>query len=324
MQTRKRRYTAGIITILILAVPLLALWQHFAIFDIIRLHGYNAPQQIVQLADDTAMLPSTRRLFYVYHPALEDKTPFNTDCRSNEQTIVLGCYVDGRGIYLLNVTDSRLNGVEQVTAAHETLHAAYARLSSTERKKVDAMTAAAFAGLQDQRIKDTIELYRKQDASVVPNELHSILGTEVRTLPADLEAYYSRYFSDRLKVVSFSEQYEQAFTDRKNQIVSYDAQLAGLKGQIDALQTSLTKQAGELSSERDRLSGLKSSGQTAAYNAAVPGYNNKVNAYNGDIDTLSGLISEYNDIVPKRNAIAEQEQDLVQAIDSRSSVPAHQ
>ncbi|MDB5182872.1 MAG: hypothetical protein JWO47_656 [Candidatus Saccharibacteria bacterium] len=324
MQKRKHRYLAGIFTLLLLAIPVVGLLEHQAVFDAIRLHGYTAPDSISQLATDTAMQPSMRRLFYVYHPAIEDKTDFNKSCRDNEQTIVLGCYVDTRGIYLLNVTDSRLTGVEQVTAAHETLHAAYARLSTTERKRVDKLTADYFANATDQRLKDTIELYKKQDPSVVPNELHSILGTEVRTLPAELETYYKQYFSDRSKVVDFSEQYEKAFTERKNQIVAYDAQLSSLKEQIDSLQTSLTAQASSLSAERERLSGLRSSGQVAAYNAAVPGFNQQVNKYNQDIDTLSDIISEYNDIVPKRNAIAEQESDLVKAIDSRSSVPAHQ
>src|SRR6185295_11567695 len=102
------------------------------------------------------MTPDTRRLFYVYHPVLEDKQAFNSHCTDSEKTIVLGCYISRTGIYLYDVTDSRLNGVEQVTAAHETLHAAYERLSSSERKRVDGLTAQAFAQVTDQRIKDTI------------------------------------------------------------------------------------------------------------------------------------------------------------------------
>ncbi len=320
----KKRYTGSIITLILLGIPLIGLWQRQAIFDMIRLHGYVAPSEIAQLATDTSMLPSTKRLFYVYHPKLDNKTDFNTACRENEQTIVLGCYVEGNGIYLLDVTDNRLTGIEQVTAVHETLHAAYARLSGTERKRVDLLTTAYFATTTDQRLKDTIELYKKQDPRIVPNELHSILGTEVRMLPAELESYYKQYFADRTKVVSYSEQYEKAFTERKNQIVAYDAQLSALKVQIEALQTRLTSLAQELSSDRVRLNGLKSSGKIAEYNQAVPGYNAKVNAYNDGIDDLSNLISEYNDIVPKRNAIASEESDLVKAIDSRSNVPARQ
>lgn len=51
------------------------------------------------------------------------------------------------------------------------------------------MTAAAYEKLDNTRIKNVIGLYRKANANV-SNELHSILGTEVRNLPSDLEAYY--------------------------------------------------------------------------------------------------------------------------------------
>ncbi len=320
MRARKTLLTL----LLLLLVPALVLWQRLAIYDWVRLRGYDPPQEILKLADDTAMNSNMRHLFYVYHPQLQDKATFNSNCRDDEQTIVLGCYVNGRGIYLLNVTDERLAGIEQVTAAHETLHAAYARLSSNDRANVDRMVQAAFDTLADNRVKDTVELYRKKNPSVILNELHSILGTEVRVLTPELETYYRRYFTDRLKIVGYSEQYEQAFTARKNQIVDFDAQLASLKQQIEALQKSLAQAETDLSRQRSSLNSLRSSGQTAAYNAAVPSYNKKVADYNAMIDRLSSLVDQYNEIVPKRNAVASEEEDLVKAIDSRDVVPATQ
>jgi hypothetical protein len=319
-----RRFSAAIVTLALLLVPVVAVSQRQAIFDRIRLYNYQPPAAVSALADDTTMVPSMRQLFFVYHPALEDKTAFNNHCRDNEQTIVLGCYVDGEGIYILNVNDSRLSGITQVTAAHETLHAAYARLGTAERKKVDAMTAAAYSSLTDKLVRDRIELYAHQGAVVISNELHSILGTEARNLPPNLEAYYKRYFADRLKIVGYAEQYAQAFTDRKNQIEAYDAQLTSLKQQIENLQASLARSANDLAAERARMEGLKSSNQIEAYNAAVPAYNRQVNNYNRDVSTLSDLIAQYNDIVPKRNEIATEEEDLAKAIDSRETVPPRQ
>jgi len=321
---RSRKFKALLIFVISISLPLLVFSQRMAIFDWWRLRGYTPDPLVAQLATDTTMVDGTRRLFYVYHPSLEEKAEFNKSCRENEQTIVLGCYVDGRGIHLLNVNDSRLAGVQQVTAAHELLHAAYARLSTGERKKVDAMTRDAFAGLTDERVRGVIELYRNQDPGVVPNELHSILATEVRSLPAELEAYYAKHFSDRAKVVAYSEAYEQAFTARKNQILAYDAQLASLKQQIETLQKALDQQAAQLTAERAQLEAKKSSGDVSSYNAAVNAYNGRVVSYNRNIDRLTDVVNEYNDIVPKRNAIALEEQELVKAIDSRESVPGKQ
>lgn len=321
---RKSKLGSIIFLVLLFGVPAVVFSQRLHIYDWYRLRGYDVPSKVAMLADDTTMVPSMRRIFYVYHPSIEDKSSFNGHCRSDEKTIVLGCYVNQQGIYLLSVTDERLNGIEQVTAAHESLHAAYARLNKSQKSSVDTMISAAFAGITDQRIKDNVELYRKQNSSIVPNELHSILGTEVATLPANLETYYKQYFSNRAKIVAYSEQYEQAFTDRKNQVNDYDAQLVSLKQRIDALQASLQKQTIALQSERQRMDGLRTSGQIAAYNEAVPGYNAKIGAYNVDIDALSGLVDKYNDIVIKRNEIANEESELAKAIDSRTTVPARQ
>jgi len=287
------------------------------------LHNYQAPTAIAQLASDDTMTDSSRRLFYVYHPDLEDKTTFNTNCSDSEKTIVLGCYILHRGIYLYNVTDPQLQGVEQVTAAHEMLHAAYDRLSPTERRHVDDMVNQAYANVTDKRIRANIDNYRKDGADVT-NELHSILGTEVRDLPAPLEQYYSRYFKDRKTVVSFSEHYEAAFSQLQDEADGYMNQLTSLKQQIDQLnaelpgeRASLDSQYKELQSERSRTNDVD------GFNAKVRAFNSAVAAYNAKVGQVSALIDQYNSILNKYNALVVKEQQLFKAIDSRpSTVPS--
>lgn len=292
------------------------------ISDALRLRGYTPPVEVVALADNTAMLPGARRLFYVNHPEITDSETFNEHCRENEQTIVLGCYISGQyRIYLLDIKDERLRGIKEVTAAHELLHAAYDRLNGGERERINQLLDTAFNQITDSRIRETVALYRRQDPTIVPNELHSILGTEVRGLPEELEEYYRRYFSDRSKIISFSEQYEQAFTERRNAVRAYDAQLAALKTQIDSLSKQLTITNTELQAQRSEMNQHRANGRTDTYNELVPVYNAKVNQYNADVDHLGGLITEFNDIVQKRNAVAAEEAELVKAIDSRDIVP---
>src|SRR3569832_105079 len=96
--------------------------NRWGIYDAVRLHNYQAPAEIAQLASNDAMNDSTRRLFYVNHPELNDKATFSGHCKGSEKTIVLGWYITSQGIYLYNVTDHRLSGIVEVTAAHETLH----------------------------------------------------------------------------------------------------------------------------------------------------------------------------------------------------------
>jgi chromosome segregation ATPase len=233
-----------------------------------------------------------------------------------EKTIVLGCYIgNDSGIYVYQVDDERLHGVEQVTTAHEMLHAAYRRLSKNDRQKVDAMLTDYYEhNLTDQRIKDIIDAYKQSEPDDVVNEMHSIFGTELANLPSSLETYYKRYFTDRSKVTDYAARYQAEFTTRQAQITQYDAQLKSLKPQIEANQASLTQQKASLDSQSRKMESLKTNGQTAAYNNEVPGYNRAVDAYNTLRNTTKNLIDQYNTIVDTRNAIALEEHELTQEL----------
>lgn len=289
------------------------------IFDWAALRNYTPSAEVSKLADETTMDDATRNVFYVNHPALQDKSNFKNSCTKQERTIVLGCYVQKTGIFLLNVEDPRLQGIIEVTAAHEVLHAMYDRLSNDERAKVDSMTQSYFETLKDERIRENIENYRKSDPGVVPNELHSILGTEVRDLSPELEAYYARYFKDRKAIVVFSEKYEQTFIDLEGQVKKYDTQLKSLRDSLDSNETQLNELGNRIDSERDRLDRLRSSGNIEEYNAGVAGFNALVNQYNTTLDRRKTQIVQYNEIVELYNKVATTEAELY---DSLKTSPA--
>jgi chromosome segregation ATPase len=263
------------------------------------------------------MTDKGRRLFYVNQPVIVSEADFNESCKTQESSIVLGCYIQNQGIYIFNVTDERLTGVKEVTAAHEMLHGAYDRLSPKERKRIDQLTAEAYTGLKNERIRKNVENYRSQDPAVVPNELHSILPTEVRTLSPELEQYYKQYFSDRQKIVDYSERYESEFTNRQQRVAEIDKQLASLKQTIENERATLDAAYNNLIAEKRRLDSLLSSGDVSAYNQAVPGFNADIASYNDSVRTVDNDIAEYNSLVKQRNAIAVEVQNLAEAIDSR-------
>jgi DNA repair exonuclease SbcCD ATPase subunit len=312
-----RKAISILAVILLLAAPVYVWAERQDIYDFWRLRNYQAPAEIAQLADQTSMTDYARKIFYVMHPALSQKEEFNDHCRKNEQTIVLGCHVSADGIYLLKVDDPRLTGVLQVTAAHEMLHEAYDRLNARQRADIDKMVDEAYSKINEERLNKTVELYRQQDATVVPNELHAILGTEYRNLTPELEEYYTKYFNDRTAVVTFSEQYEDVFEQRRNAVNQYDAQLSALRSQIDSMQAGLAGQQDDLDARRAQLDSLLRAGRTNEYNASVPGFNEAVRAYNESVAELRALVTQFNEIVEARNAIASEEAELVEAIDSR-------
>lgn len=316
---RRSQRIVGIILPLFLLGGLVFAWFHrWDIYDFVRLRNYQPSTKVVSLASSTTMNDKARRVFYVYHPELDDKAAFNRHCSNTERTIVLGCYVSGQGIYVYNVTEPRLQGIVEVTSAHEMLHAAYERLGSSDKKRINNLLSQAYDKVTDQRIRDNIDDYRKNGADIT-NELHSILGSEVRSLPPELEQYYTRYFTDRLNLVSYSEKYEQAFAERKQQVANDDLKLQELKQQIDAAQSTLANQKTALDSGRGHLDNLLATKQFEAYNSGVPAFNRLVNSFNIQARNISHLIDEYNMLVSDRNAIAVEEGELVKAIDSRPS-----
>lgn len=291
-----------------------------AIHDWWRLRGYQPPSAIQRLADQITMTDEAKHLFYLNQPQLLSSVEsFREQCPNSQEHVVLGCYHSNQGgIYIYNVKSPDLQGISQVTAAHEDLHAAYDRLSDKDRKYVDGLLRDYYDhGLQDERVKNVIDLYRKTEPNDLLNEMHSIFGTEIAQLPAPLEAYYKRYFKSRAAVVAYQKRYEQAFTARQQVLQADDRQLAAMKTQIDARQAQLVVRLAQLQAAKSQLDNLLAAGQNGAYNAGISDYNTQVNNYNAELASLRAYIENYNDLVTARNAVAEELEALNQAQDTR-------
>jgi uncharacterized coiled-coil DUF342 family protein len=206
----------------------------------------------------------------------------------------------------------------QVTAAHETLHAAYERLGGSEKRTLNQQLQTAFDNLGDERVKKTIQSYRDAGADI-PNELHSILGTEVRALPKELEDHYAKYFSNRETIVNLSERYQAEFTGRQAKVDAADEQLKKLKPEIDTMLAKIDTDASSLNQQYQQLNSLKKAGKIEQYNAGVAPYNAAVASYNQSVKKTQTLIDTYNSLVKERNEIALEENELGKAIDSRPS-----
>lgn len=312
----------ALFVVLLLWAVLLALiiFERQAISDWWRLRSYQPTASVSQLAAQDTMTGYTKHLFYLNKPQLlSSVSSFRTYCPENEDTIVLGCYHPGeQGIYIYNVKDPSLQGVAQVTAAHEVLHAIYGRLSATDRAHVDDLLNNYYKhGMTNTRVKSEIQLYQKTEPHDVTDEMHSTFGTEIVDLPPALENYYKRYFSNRQAVVGYEQKYEAAFTSRQTVIQRDDQQLRALKQQIAGEETDLTNQLDQLKAARDQLDSLLASGDSGTYNARVADYNAKVNDYNAGVADLQKQIAQYNKLVAARNLVAGELTTLDKAVDTR-------
>lgn len=299
------------------AIIIVGIWKHQDAIDWWKMRGYVPTASVRQVTTDTTMTTYGRHLFYVNRPQLQTGTDFEINCNFGaEKTIILGCYHDGdSGIFLYNVTDTRLTGVVQTTAAHEMLHAAYARLDTKTRTRIDQLLNDYYAhSLKDARVKETVDQYKTLEPGQLTNEMHSIFATEVSSLTPELEAYYSRYFTNRQTVVAFSAQYEQEFTSRREQAARYDEQLSTLGKTIDTNESLLKTRRTDLEKQYADLSARRQSADPTAYNASVE-------QYNVLLETTKTDIADYNTIVEKRNALALEERNLVQSLTSSPVAP---
>lgn len=322
-----KNITSLVLSLAIVSLPFIGWWKAQAIEDWWKLRGYSPPANIAAFAADDTMTPQAVHDFYVNHPQLvSGVTSFRQDCPEAEQAIVLGCYKPiQNGIFVYSVKDARLDGVEQVTAAHEMLHAAYDRLSSKDKSYVNGLLEDYYKhDLTDQRIKDEINGYKQTEPNDVVNEMHSVFGTEAGNLPTPLENYYKRYFTNRSVVVGFASNYQQEFTTRIAQIDADDIRLSDLKNRITQLESSLQAQLSQINADRTKLDSMRSRGQVSQYNAAVPGFNAEVAAYNQGVAELQADISEYNDLVTARNSIASELRSLDGSIDTRLTTQSAQ
>jgi hypothetical protein len=247
--------------------------HRYEILDWWFLRSYTPPTRIAALADQATMTDVGRRLFYRAQPQIDaDRAALTRDCRiDDDKTIELGCYLSNDKLYLLDIQQPELADEMIVTAAHETLHAAYDRYSAAERKTLNAQLQQAAASITDPKLKERLADYQKIEPGEQDNELHSILGTEFGNLPPALEEHYAQYFANRSQLVAYNAAFNRTFDGLHQQIVSLDARIKSEKAQMDALLASR---------------------QISAYNGRVPGVNSDIESYNSKVEQYNRYASQ--------------------------------
>ena len=261
--------------------------------------------------------------FYADNPGVNASATFSSACDNKESgTAILGCYVGNR-IYIFDVTDKRLDGVEEVTAAHELLHAIYQRMSDDDKARVDKLVEAEYEKLKDDPVfAERMAYYARTEPGERDNELHSIIGTEVASISTELEAHYKQYFNDRSVIVAYHDAYNGEFVKLANQAKSLSSQMDKLNKQIATMSKQYNTDVKKLNlditdfNQRATNGGFSSQSQfnterqaledrAAAIATEHSGINNRVDKFNK-------LRGQYNDIVTQSN-------DLYKSIDS--SIP---
>ncbi|MGV8884106.1 MAG: hypothetical protein ACOH1T_00770 [Microbacteriaceae bacterium] len=283
----RRRRTGLIATILVvlllITATIVAFQQRGNIRDFFIVANYEAPAAVEEYITRSTMTERAAFVFKASVPEIGDASAVNDRCSSHEPGVgVLGCFVStDRSILLYDVTDKRLDGIEEVVAAHELLHAVWYRMSPSERREVGALLTEA-AAQQNEAFHTRLSVYDNLPESGRLNELHSIIGTEVAQIPAALETYYSRWFTDRAALVDLHLTSNAVFED--------------IQKRTDAL-------VAELDKLRDGIEG-----DSKKYNSGYDSLNNDIESFNRRAD--SGAFGSTQQFDRERNALLSRQRTL--------------
>lgn len=319
-QNVKQHYLKWIVLFVLAAIVIVIILNRAWIYDWFRGVTYWPTAEMVSIRDKLNLTERGDFLFNATQPELNGADDFNANCRQDEgEVAVLGCYTAGN-IYVYNITDTKLDGIRELTAAHELLHAVWARMSNAEKEDLKPILQQVYQNNLSV-LKDDIETYADDERV---EEIFVRAGTEIKKLPDVLEKYYAEIFSDQDAVVDFYESYIAVFREIK-------MKMEGLASEIEVLRDSINVKMAEYENRVNQLetdiARFNSCAETAGCFATEAEFNvqrnalvareNELNLLN---DEINNMIDDYNLKVDEYNADALESRKLQNMINSKADI----
>lgn len=241
-----------------------------------------------ELAMMTGRLGLTSRaelILRASRPQLQTKQQFNQNCQRKEAaTFILGCY-NGRDIFIYDVSNQELEGISEVTLAHELLHAVYRRMTSKQCQELNQLLVVDYQRLKTPELERRMQTYDRTQPGQFENELHSILGTEFADLSEELEQHYRQVFKNRRVIVSLHQASQRPFLQKQQELERLKAEIATAEQSFKTDQTT--------------------------YEQAVKAFNDEVGAFNQRAARVGGFTSQA-EFQTARSRLADRQTQLLQ------------
>jgi len=310
MSSKKTNRVGSVVAFLLSAIFIAAagwlfLNRQYAL-DWLTVQSYTPSSAVTSIDQRVKFTKKGQFVFFATKPQVEDQAVFNKECpRQEAGSPILGCYTTDDRIYIYDLTNDKLNGMEEVTAAHEMLHAVWYRTSKTDQEKLATELRAAYEKLDDKELKNRMDYYQRTEPGEFNNELHSILGTEVASLGEPLESYYKQFF-DRASVLALHDQYRSVYTALYTRADELYTKMQTLSASIEQRSTRYSTDAAQLTADinsfnsRAQNGGFSSRAQFNSERAALVRRSNTLESeregINADIATYNGYYNEYQEI----------------------------
>lgn len=308
----------GLAIIIIVAIAVALNWTFFRDFYLSK--TYQPTSEMAAIRDSLNLTGKGELIFNASHPELNTEDDFNINCQSfDDEEAILGCYTE-LSIYIYNITESRLQGIRELTAAHELLHAVYERMSPAEKDSYREALEQTYRDNQD-ILKEEIEAY---DSAEQLEEIYVRSGTEIKDLPASLEKHFAEIFKNQDKIVDFYNGYIKVFRQIENELDALKSEMDSLNATIEAKTAEYESRVDSLNSEIDAFNNCADTAGCFASEYAFYARRNQLvaeqNSLNVLYDEIDHLIDDYNTKVEKYNANVLESNNLQNIINSHIKV----
>lgn len=285
------RWTLALV--LVLALIFLALNRQW-VYDFARGMIYNPTPEMAKIHDSLSLTSRGDFLFRATWPKLSDREEFNSNCRvDGEEIAILGCYTGGN-IFIFDITDDRLGGIRELTTAHELLHANFARMSNVEKDNLRQSLEKVY---QDniEILEDDLNTYDSEERF---EELYVRAGTEVKSLPQELEKHYAEIFEDQDNVVAYYDKYISVFRAIEAELDTLQNEMQTISGDIDNKTAEYENRVESLNAE---IASFNNCAETAGCFTSQWEFNTRRNALIAEQNALEALYQEIDDLIEEYN-----------------------
>lgn len=254
------------------------------------LKTYQPSPEVAEIAEKNALTDKGKATFYRSNPEFVDGDIFRKYCVVDgiEGLACVGPRrgggpFGGRQIFLLKISDPKFSDHKYSAAVHEMLHAAYERLSPSEKNGLNKLLEEELSKRADDiHLMGPVNILKGKGKKNkdIDSELHSKFGVEYSDLSPELEDYYRQYFKDRTKVVELFK--NGGFNSRVRR--------------IDEIRSETEKLAPQLKSMENQLTVYQNSGDAENFNNLLGQYNSMVAQYNAkamESQTIYNEIQEF-------------------------------
>lgn len=271
------------------------------IFDFIKGTIYAPSLEMTEVRESLDLNSRGEFLFNASMPVLNNEEDFNENCHSyDEVETILGCYTEQK-IYVYDIKDKELDGIVELTAAHELLHAVYDRMSIRERDELREVLERVY-NENLEVLKDEVSAY---DSAEQLEEMYVRIGTEVKSIPEELESNYARIFNNRKAIVGFYEKYNGVFKKYEEELKNLETRLKEINAELDGKSGEYSNRVNALNNSIDAFNDCANT--IGCFKSDTEFYNKREELLSekrwveGLYNEIESLINQYNNNVEKYN-----------------------